>query len=198
MHSYFLFGFDNNKSIFNSFSYLEDGNLQEIEIGYDDFYTAAIDHNINRIRFNFYCLNQNHNYDCFDINKFVFEVNRYINSEDINNEGLNAVNRLKTELFSFQNTKELFDISKVYIFYEHKFLMLQRLKYMCSENIIEDRSISDQFEAIMQECAVMKSLINKYNITHDFRTIEKIVLYIEQITEKELSLLKQALENITL
>lgn len=190
-----IFSANVEEKTFGTFGYSKNGKLEKIHINYDDFYCALTKVKNNEISINFLSLNKEFNYDCFDLDFFICRVKQYINEK---NSLDSSINQFIKEIEEMKNNKaRKIDVRAILTFYEHKFLMLERLKYLYSKNILKNYDYIQEYSEQLKKCVIVRNLTNKFNLfDKKEKIIDKIVYLIQNIMIKEEEILKKVIRDI--
>ena len=195
-HPFLIYEFDFYESVVSCAGYAQDGFYKEIKIKFHDFYSGLI--NTDKLCLNFVRLNEEFNYDCFDVEKFVVELNNYISSfiGNLEDKGLIAINQLKNYLLNLEKSGFDIDLRAIYVFHEHKFLMYKRLEYMLSKSLLKNVSSINSYNDIVIKSQKLKGMALKYNAIRNPDIIDRIVDQINEINNQESNILRQVLDEI--
>lgn len=195
-HQYMIFSANIKEKTFGTFGYSKNQKLEKIYINYNDFYSALSKTKDNIVSINFLSLNKKFNYNCFDLDFFIFRVKQYINEK---NNPDSSINQFIKEIKDIKKNKtRKIDVRAILTFYEHKFLMLERLKYLFFKNILKNYDYIIEYSEQIKKSEIVRNLTNKFNmLDKKEQLIDKIVYLISDIMIKDEEILNKVIHDIT-
>ena len=116
----------------------------------------------------------------------------YKNSKNIvfNREVYNTLKNYVTEKMDGQSE---IDIRPFYLLFDHKKMMILRIRYLCEQGFYENNNNENQLKEIEQLTKNMVNIIIKYNIAKNKTYRNKIITLLDYIDNKEYDALQQYL-----
>lgn len=113
--------------------------------------------------------------------------------------GIKNYNLLKFTLSRILNDKITFnDIRPLYVLFDHKVMMCERLKYLAKIGVIDfNDPVIDKYTNIMKVCKNNYNLFIKFRITNDYKLIDKILNNINTIEPLEIETIKYLIESLS-
>lgn len=133
----------------------------------------------------------------------------YLNSEDTKEHFRMMRNRFDDTVFGVnvydalcdRVTKQLnqeepdFDIRALHIAYDHKVLMLDRLKYLMANEVIPfDQAMLDEYAKVVDDMLTARNLLVRISVTNEIEAGERIIGYLNAAKEKEVAILNKVVE----
>lgn len=191
-HDYVIFGYDDEKRVFKSASYLADQRYQLHDIDYDSYYSSIIHNDVKST-----CLFYRKIKACYtpkiDIEHIKTEMLHYINSsreipyEGIVCFGLNAWDKFREYV---KITEEpMLDYRYSRVFMEHKAIMRKRLKRLWELGFLPDDFSEEYSIKVCSPAQITHHLFIKYNMTSNADTHSNILQMIQKANECEADIL---------
>ncbi len=192
IHPFLVNGCNRSKCSISILGYHRDGKYREISININDFYNAVTNckKNPNMFLMYFFRINKKFKGNHFDYKRFLRKIDDYINSDEACDYGIGANIKLVEYI---KSCRDYVDIRYVYVFYEHKYFMLERLKYLKSISLLKNEQIIKEFEILVKICETLKPLALKYNITRQATIVDRMLEIINSINEEEMLLFRTLL-----
>ncbi len=225
IHDIFIFGYDTEKEIFKvadnfkngKYAY-EEATFKEIYEGYTNISltnrTEWLDgiELINYRKKTNYFDEATHEYT-FDMSLFKDSLQDYLNS-------INTVTRYRIpseqwrsggdwvyglDIYDFIHNyfddlladKTFYDIRPFHVLWEHKKIMLNRLKYLKDSGYLSDLdSVYNKYSDIENDMLLIKSLWIKYSLIKEEDTIIKILKKLEEVKAKEQKILERLISML--
>jgi len=119
------------------------------------------------------------------------------NSDDPN-QGLNAYDRVVEYARRINEDNVNLDIRSFCTIRDHKYVMIERIKYLeRMEYISSHLKLSQRYNIIYRDAERVKLLAMKYMITTDFRLVEFLARLLSKMKEEERLLLEELLSHIS-
>lgn len=202
VHDCLLYGYNEEREEFKIFGYNNTGKCVTSVIKYDEFdrskpsliktvqknpeYEFVLD-----IRFIIESLEKYLNIrEEFTLDLIAYQCNYFHvkNSFEPCFCGMEAVERWKNMIVDEINMKEYIDLRPFSVFYEHKKIMCIRMSYI-SKKIQELQKYIEAVESIERNARILINLALKYNVDKKSITFQRIIKQIDEIVEKEKSIL---------
>lgn len=88
-----------------------------------------------------------------------------------------------------------FDIRALHIAYDHKILMLERLKYLMEHEVIPfDQAMLDEYAKVVENMLTARNLLVRISITDEIEAGARIAVYLKEAKEKEIAILGKVIE----
>jgi len=87
------------------------------------------------------------------------------------------------------------DFRLFHVLSDHKFLMLQRLKYMHEQGLIRETSVRAYAE-LLQEMSILRNLLLKFGLSRRTSTLDGIVSILQSIADNEKLILLGVLDEL--
>ena len=85
-----------------------------------------------------------------------------------------------------------FDIRALHIAYDHKVLMLERLKYLMANEVIPYQpELLEQYEVVVENMLTARNLLIRISVTGELDAGKRIAQYLRDAKEKEIPVLQQ-------
>ena len=201
IHDYIIFGYDDNQRVFKSAAYLPQKGYSFFDIKYDDYFDSIVNCDIDSIEIQYHSFNKNFN-AAIDYEFIKTELENYLHSKKTAN------NEYSPDIFGIRVWQEFaeyilarsdygIDIRFSRLFFEHKSIMLHRIKTIFDDLNFQDNSLSDTYHKYVYQPAITVHLMCiKYNMKYDTDLLKRISLLIKNINKKEIEILKQFVDNI--
>jgi hypothetical protein len=90
-----------------------------------------------------------------------------------------------------------FDIRALHLVYDHKILMIERLKYLMEKGYLDyDNEILESYNEVVNHMLTARNLLIKSSITGNVNCIERFEKYIGEAKEKEIAVLTKVVEKL--
>jgi hypothetical protein len=90
-----------------------------------------------------------------------------------------------------------FDIRALHLVYDHKVLMIERLKYMMEKGYMEyNNEILDEYMEVVNNMLTARNLLIKCSITGNVDCLDRFEKYIMTAKEKEIAVLSKVVESL--
>jgi len=216
-HDTFIYGYDTKKCILNiaDFTFNNKYSFEEVSFNEIDNAYNAVDSNMDRPFFtgkggvalvNYF---ENGIYE-FDVQLIKETLNDYINSTNTTTRyrfmenpnpyavyGIKIYEKLIEYLMFVGEGKIKCDIKPLHNLYDHKKLMLERIKYMEYKGYIRNANeVITRLSAIENTCLLLSNKTIKYNLSSNNKIIESIITQIQELCKDELDILKKLIIDI--
>ena len=110
--------------------------------------------------------------------------------------GVNVYKALKDRVHKQLEAEEPdFDIRALHIAYDHKVLMLERLKYLMANEVIPfDQAMLDEYAQVVDDMLTARNLLVRISITGEIEAGVRIAGYLDSAKEKEVKILNKVVE----
>ena len=107
--------------------------------------------------------------------------------------GVNVYKALKDRVHKQLEAEEPdFDIRALHIAYDHKVLMLERLKYLMANEVIPfDQAMLDEYAQVVDDMLTARNLLVRISITGEIEAGTRIAGYLDSAKEKEVKILNK-------
>lgn len=213
-HAILIYGYDYEKEVFNVGGFVKEDvgskfskfnvSFEELERAYKTLEGIDSDSYLNR----FYLMKIN------PLRTFTFDpihvkdlITDYLNSENTSERlrgfynpntdfhyGMKIYDNLKL-YYSLENIEDS-DIRPLHILWEHKRLMLTRIKYMLDHNYIKEDTCYENYHNVERNAAICRNIYLKYKVTDDKKMVSKLLSYLDDILKEEKTILQQLLEEM--
>ena len=197
-HDYILLGFDNEKQIFKSAAYVEDGRYKCYDITYSDYYDAVTKNESIRSSLNFYKINIQYN-PKLDIEKIIDTLKCYCVVNDMKtNQNIDIYGIDAWEMFAdyVKNCRGGLDVRFGRLYMEHHLIMFKRFQTLEKFDYIKNKQLIKRYEQIYLKTQAVHFLFLKYNITKDKSLLEKISKTILTLVPIERNLINGIIQTI--
>ena len=221
-HELFIYGYDLEKEVFHvgDFTFTDrystnTVSFKDVQRGYEDI-TASDDHmfkdDYKGTRGLFVILkNTDTTYYDVDITLIRDTLREYLNSEDTKNHFRMMRNRFSDTTFGvdvyervykrimdqMQREEPDYDIRALHVMYDHKVLMLERIKYLMANGYLNyDETLIKNYELVVKNMQTARNLLIKISINDDVRQASKFKMYFDIAKEKEVSVLLEVLSRL--
>ncbi|MBQ7669294.1 MAG: hypothetical protein IJS45_01075 [Clostridia bacterium] len=199
-HDFLLTGYDDFSESFISYGYIKGKKFRKYMIQYKDFINAfsspMVESKAFRMR-----INPSFKFE-FSWIGFLDELYRYIKqpllvaTEPIN--GYSGISTWKSMYIHIDNTinkKEMLDMQRLRFLVEHKLHILSCFDYIKTQfDILNDQSVL--YSAFIEEMKVFFNLGLKYCIKRDVCILDKMMVLLLELFEKESEILNDALRIV--
>ena len=87
-----------------------------------------------------------------------------------------------------------FDIRALHIAYDHKVLMLDRLKYLMANEVIPfDQAMLDQYSEVVEDMLAARNLLVRISVTGEIEAGSRIADHINSAREKDVAILTKVM-----
>lgn len=146
-----------------------------------------------------------------DLELIKVNLREYLNSLDSKNHFRMMRNRFNDTTFGIkvydrvlaQVEKQLhreepdFDIRALHVLYDHKALMLDRLKYLMKHGyLVYNQDTLDEYQVVVDNMLAARNLLLKISITGDIESASRFKKYFDGAKEKEISILFRVLAEL--
>jgi hypothetical protein len=110
--------------------------------------------------------------------------------------GVNVYDALKTRVDKQLHREEPdFDIRALHIAYDHKVLMLDRLKYLMANEVIPfNQEMLDDYAVVVEDMLTARNLLVRISVTNEIEAGGRIADYLDDAREKETAILSKVAE----
>lgn len=110
--------------------------------------------------------------------------------------GVNVYEALKARVDKQLHKEEPdFDIRALHIAYDHKVLMLDRLKYLMANEVIPfNQEMLDDYAAVVEDTLTARNLLVRISVTNELEAGGRIAGYLDDAREKETAILSKVVE----
>lgn len=107
--------------------------------------------------------------------------------------GVNVYEALKNRVDKQLHKEEPdFDIRALHIAYDHKVLMLERLKYLMANEVIPfDQAMLDDYGVVVEDMLTARNLLVRISVTGEIEAGDRIAGYLDNAKEKETAILSK-------
>lgn len=147
--------------------------------------------------------------DSFDPKLLIDYLKEYINSENSSYK-YRALSHFKTEkcfgislydYYSSEYTDDfIFDYRISYILYEHKLIMVDRLKFLYERNYLtnkEYKELTKVFNVLLEKSEIIKNLIIKYKILPNEKTKKSIINNLIEMKSIEAPIIRELIKFLS-
>lgn len=112
--------------------------------------------------------------------------------------GVNVYKALKDRVHKQLEAEEPdFDIRALHIAYDHKVLMLERLKYLMANEVIPfDQAMLDEYAQVVDDMLTARNLLVRISITGEIEAGARIAGYLDSAKEKEVAILGKVVKQL--
>ncbi|GMQ61640.1 hypothetical protein [Vallitalea maricola] len=210
-HENMIYGFDNDKKEYNILGFDSKGIFNSTKISYDEFEQASSDlashnHDIKLLH-----IKDDFTYD-LDLNCIRNSLLDYLNGENSSSKytilrnpttdfayGIDIYEQLIKYLKLLHNNVGVNDIRPFHLLWEHKKCMVIRIEYLMNKytsTVCDLEAIKDEYITIQQICFSIRNLFLKYNMTKRVEIIEKIIPLLEDVCDREQSIIPRFITEI--
>lgn len=110
--------------------------------------------------------------------------------------GVNVYEALKARVDKQLHKEEPdFDIRALHIAYDHKVLMLDRLKYLMANEVIPfNQQMLDDYAVVVEDMLTARNLLVRISVTNEIEAGDRIAGYLDDAKEKEIAILSRVTE----
>ena len=110
--------------------------------------------------------------------------------------GVNVYDALKARVDKQLHREEPdFDIRALHIAYDHKVLMLDRLKYLMANEVIPfNQEMLDDYAVVVEDMLTARNLLVRNSVTNEIEAGGRIADYLDDAREKEIAILSKVAE----
>lgn len=110
--------------------------------------------------------------------------------------GVNVYDALKARVDKQLHREEPdFDIRALHIAYDHKVLMLDRLKYLMANEVIPfNQEMLDDYAVVVEDMLTARNLLVRISVTNEIEAGGRIAGYLDDAREKETAILSKVAE----
>lgn len=221
-HELFIFGYDDDTEEFNvgdftfgqhySYSTVSYGDVKR---GYE-IITASEDHMFKddyKGRRGLYVIQKNTDALYYELDTAYIKdtLIEYLEAKDTKNHFRMMRNRFTDTVFGVdvyralyeQIKKQLtaedpdFDIRALHLVYDHKVLMIERLKYMMEKSYMDyDSEILEEYNEVVNLMLTARNLLIKCSITGDVDCVDRFEKYLSEAKNKEVAVLNKVVERL--
>ena len=216
-HKTFIYGYDDLSENFYTYGYKGNGQYESCLICYKDFHSSFYSNKgeMKEVHKKIYFLKFDTEREYkFDLKCVIDHLNDYLYSVDVTRRFNNSFNPLKGIKFGFSVydcLKDYYDkpyivkdiASSSYhialcILYEHKKVMLSRIRFLQDEKHLDDfNKLIQDYEVVVNNSCMLKNLFIKYTILGDETITKKIVFEINKIANLEKKVLEGLIKKIS-
>lgn len=216
-HELFIYGYNMEEEIFyvgdftfkDKYSYTT-VSFDKVKSGFDAL-SAGEDH-VFRDDYKgtrgLYVIQKNTDAKYYDIDPVLIKqtINEYLNCEDTKDHFRMMRNRFDDTIFGVdvydallrRVDKQLheeepdFDIRALHIAYDHKVLMLDRLKYLMANEVIPfDQTMLDEYAEVVEDMLAARNLLVRISVTGEIEAGGRLADHIKKAREKDIAILKK-------
>lgn len=209
-HPVLIYGYDDETQLYYAMGYTKERKYRSHCLTYDELVSSIgvdfdrqnesyVKTDIDRIEFDAFRLNPDYDFT-FDLRQVYTYLFDYINNEDRGyrrQKGLKYGFECEREFVNYIAGTKGFDLDERYsrFFMELKELMVRRLEYLTSEQIVS-QEILPEYEKICEQQKIIHLLFIKYNLTHDESIIYRLAEKMDNIIEAEKNILQLITDEI--
>ncbi|CAG7658654.1 hypothetical protein ACFQI7_32665 [Paenibacillus allorhizosphaerae] len=209
-HDLFIYGYDYAQKLFYIADNLNYGKYTYATCTFQELIDAINslsekDENINHFDNSIILLNYQSNCESsFELNTVVDGIKAYLSSrafKDVEHPnalyGISVYNNMNIYLSHLEKNQARADIRPFHALWEHKSMMLMRIRYMYDNKMLIDAEKSIKaLTSLVDDALLHRNLILKYNFTMKKEILKTIANKIIQNKQKEVLVLRQVLRNI--
>ena len=221
-HELFIFGYDDEKEEFNVGDFTFGQHYSYTTVSYEDvkrgyeIITASEDHMFKddyKGRRGLYVIQKNTDalYYELDTSYIKDTLIEYLEAKDTKNHFRMMRNRFSDTVFGVdvyralfeQIKKQLstddldFDIRALHLVYDHKVLMIERLKYMMEKSYMDyDSDILQEYNEVVKLMLTARNLLIKCSVTGNVDCIDRFEKYLSEAKNKEVEVLSKVVEML--
>lgn len=208
-HSMLIYGYD-DMQLFHAMGYTKERKYRSFTLTYDEFVSSIgvdfdlknepyVRKDIDRIEFDAFKLNPDYDFK-FDLSQVYTSLTDYINSQDrgyLRQKGLVYGIDCEKEFVNYITNRKVLYLDERYsrLFMELKELMVRRLEYLASEQIVS-QDILPEYKQICEQQKVIHMLFIKYNLTNNESIIDRLAEKMNSIIEAEKNVLPRITDEI--
>ncbi len=209
-HEVLLFGFDNDEKTFLAYGYV-DGFFKEAKISFHDFSQAFLNC-LSQVAYqnDVYLFKYNGTYQYqFDINLVTELLNDYLCSNNTSKRlsmfknplnlafGIRVYHYIKQSIEVLFDNKHNYDIRPLHILWEHKKVMIERIKFMEMHGYIRKGKYPiSLYYNIEKEVLILRNKLIRYKITEETKILKDILNAIDRITLYEKNAIELLLNEV--
>lgn len=223
-HELFIYGYDMKKEIFyvgdftfkDHYSY-NTVSFEDVRRGYEDI-TASDDHMFKddyKGRRGLYVILKNTDTAYYEVDPVLIRrtLREYINSVDTKDHfrmnrnrfndttfGISVYDRVYDRIQKQMSEEEPdFDIRALHIMYDHKVLMLERIKYLMANGYLDvNDDLVNEYAEVVKNVKAARNLLIKISIDDNLNEAGRFRTYFKTAKEKEAAVLLDVLEDMDL
>lgn len=200
-HDYLINGYDTETNNFSLIGYTDKHFIEKTEASIPQ-YIAALQAPSTKLHF--FKKNPKTIYR-LDLDQIISSLKDYLQSKDSKAYyqfqadyvfGIDATNMLIEYLHLNEKDQQPLNLIHMYVLWEHKYTMYNRIEYLFKEGIVTDSTLSTQYKDIEEQAHTVLNLANKYNLQLKPRYLSTIANTLEKIQRSEPNVLSQLLEAL--
>ena len=210
LHVNFIYGYDIQKAEFLTVGYNYRGIYTKMNITFEEANQGYYFYDSDGVEFMKTALNKKYK---FDNKRLILQLLDYVNSEnnltsidDFEFYGINkndyiygvcTYDNLIYNLKEVKNGHFYYDNRNMYVLWEHKSLMVDRICFLINKfgyGFLEEQK-QNYFE-IMEQSTIIKNLMHKWSITREELLVNKAIDLLKSLQEKEISSLNTIIEKL--
>lgn len=221
-HELFIFGYDKEKEEFHVGDFTFGEHYSYSTVSFDDvkrgyeIITAPEDHMFKddyKGRRGLYVIQKNTGKLYYDVDIAYIKdtLTEYLEATDSKNHYRMMRNRFSDTVFGVNVYDAVlkrigiqlsgedpdFDIRALHLIYDHKVLMIERLKYLMEKGYMEyDNEILDAYMEVVNYMLTARNLLIKTSITGDVNCLDRFERYINGAKAKEIEVLGKVIERL--
>lgn len=201
-HDYIIYGYDDEKEIFKSAAFMDNGGYNLFDIKYQNYYESIVENKVNQM----YLEYRQFNYEYvpkINIVTIKEKLYCYLSSKkdyisfraDASCYGVAVWDEL-VEYISNIGEKNLdYRYSRVYM--EHKGIMVKRFKKLYEYGYLqEDRFYKEYFNDICLPAQAIHHMFIKFNMTRDIKLLSKINKMMSDVNIKEINIIERVIDKL--
>jgi len=209
VHGMFIYGYDITENIVYCCNNLNNGKFVHIKIFFDDLENAYWNIEVPTVY-----TGKIHVFRKLSVEDMVhgYDIDPRVIKTGINNY-LNSICTMKVEsseplIFGYDAIKNLIsiiqknkrkplDIRVFHLLWDHKTIMINRIKYMFDRNLITDGEyFLKSYEDIAYKYLFLRNLVLKFNMSRDTKLLPSVHAYLQEHALHENSILKKMMDSI--
>lgn len=221
-HELFIYGYNTNEEIFYVGDFTFKDKYAYTTVPFDavkrgfDVLTAKEDHVFKddyKGTRGLYVIQKNVDNKYYDIDPVLIKrtLEEYLECKDTKDHFRMMRNRFSDTVFGVNVYKALkdrvhkqleaeepdFDIRALHIAYDHKVLMLERLKYLMANEVIPfDQAMLDEYAQVVDDMLTARNLLVRISITGEIEAGTRIAGYLDSAKEKEIAILGKVVKQL--
>lgn len=195
-HDYVIFGYDDEKGIFNSAAYLDNKLYTVFDLKYDDYYKGVTRNLASKSGLNFYSINKKY-IPTINIEKIRNSLSDYLTSREYtpnNVYGINAWDKLAKYV---SMSSGFIDLRYGRAYMEHHYIMYKRIKKLIELSYAKNTELAQEYyNDIYLSSKTIFNLWIKYYISpreYVVQTLSKLIL---STNKKEHSIIERFISSL--
>lgn len=194
-HDYVIFGFDDEKGIFNSAAYLDNKLYTFFDLKYEDYYKGVTQNLLTKTNLNFYHINRGY-IPAINIEKIRNGLSDYLTSREYNSNRIYGINAWDALAKYVLMSNGFIDLRYGRAYMDHHYIMYKRIKKLIELSYIKSTELDKEYYTdIYLRSKTIFNLWIKYQISPETDTVQTLSKLILETNKKERAVIERFISS---